>query len=175
MDIKIRNTYIKWLQIFDKHATICISNEDSNLLTNIWSNVIKDRELQLNIKSDNIRIVKKNKMNFPNILLFWYSHIGVNRCFLLGTWTFLSFEYILKHKKDYNHFICVAISYVGIDYMKMLCISNKSKQFFVRIVNSSEKLENENQDKYTNYIPDDKNLDMYNFDDVIDHIINDSI
>jgi hypothetical protein len=58
--------------------------------------------------------------------------------------------------------------------MKMLCIY-KTKQFFVRIVNSSEKLEIETHDKYTNYIPDDKNLDMYNFDDVIDHIINDSI
>ena len=50
MDIKIRNTYIRWLQIFNIHATICISNSDSDLLTNVWSNVIKNRELQLNVK-----------------------------------------------------------------------------------------------------------------------------
>ena len=176
MDIKIRNTYIRWLQIFDKHATIIISNEDSNLLTNNWSNVIKNRELQLNIKSNNIKVVKKNKMNLPNILLFWYSHIGIDKSFLIGTWTFLNFNYILDHKKDYNNFICLAISYIGINYMKMLCISNKSKKFFVRIINNSNKLENENQDKYLNYLPDnDKNLDMYNFNEIINHMIKDSI
>ena len=60
--------------------------------------------------------------------------------------------------------------------MKMLCISNKSKKFFVRIINNSNKLENENQDKYLNYLPDnDKNLDMYNFNEIINHMIKDSI
>ena len=99
--------------------------------------------------------------------------IGINKGFLIGTWTFLFFEYILEHKKDYNNFICIAISYVGIDYMKMLCISNISKQFFIRIVNGSEKLENESLDKYIDYIPDnEKSLIMYNFDDIIDYMIN---